>query len=115
MTESSQAGSKQLFITPASGAKPRAHFAKTIGTLVTYDIVKSYIQNLELANRLRLLGSFGVWGLPPGGGQLGGLKKLREGDIVVFYMNDELGCVDNAIGWERNPKQNNTGKVTGPL
>ena len=104
MKENSQSTPIQLFISPASGAKPQTHLSKTIRNLVTYDSVGHLIQDPDLSNRLRSLAAFGVWGVPPGGGQRGGLKKLREGDIVVFYMNDELGYVGHAIGWEENPK-----------
>jgi MoxR-like ATPase len=96
--------SKQLFITPASGAKAQTNFSSTMRKPITFDSISTYVQNRTLADQLRSNGSFGVWGLTPGGGQLGGIKKLRQDDIVAFYMSDEIGFIGNAIGWEKNQK-----------
>jgi hypothetical protein len=46
--------SKQLFITPASGAKAQTNFASTMRKLVTFDSISTYIQNPTLADQLNL-------------------------------------------------------------
>lgn len=101
-TESTPA--RGFFLTPASGTKAQTNLAKTIRSPVTFDAVSSYIKDTNLAARLRALGAFGVWGLKKGGGQASSLRKMKFGDIVAFYMQDQIGFVGNAVGWEENPK-----------